>query len=480
MKKEDLIILNPKDNVGVLKKAIGEVPMGHKLALCDIKKGEPIIKYGYPIGRATADIKEGDWVHSHNLASALSAEALEYVYDKEPTTIFEKPQRDKAMLFRRENGKLGVRNELWIVPTVGCIAASAEAIAAEFKQLHQSDMKVDDVVVLTHRVGCSELGDDAERTRKILVNLSKNANVGGVLFLGLGCEENQMDGIRALVPDGQRVRFLIAQQVEDEVSEGLKLLEELYAIASLDKRTLEPISGLTIGVKCGGSDGLSGITANHVIGRVADKLEACGATVVLAETPEVFGAEQTLMARAESKEVFDGIASLVNKWKSFYAAHGVNVYENPSPGNKKGGITTLEEKSLGCVQKSGRGDVHAVLGELERAESGLNVIESPGNDIIACTTLAASGCNMIMFSTGRGTPLGSVVPTLKLSTNTPLSINKSAWIDFNCGETILGQSMDECIDCMYNLLLDTAEGKRTSNERRGDKQIAILKTGVTL
>ncbi|MBP5405076.1 MAG: altronate dehydratase [Clostridia bacterium] len=477
---KDLIILTPSDNVGVLKAARGDVPMGHKIALTEIKKGEPVIKYGYPIGVATEDISAGSFVHTHNLASALTAEALDYVYEKSLVPLPEKPARNTVSAYKRPCGA-GARNELYIVPTVGCIVNAAETICRIFKEKHANDLMVDDVIVLTHRVGCSELGDDYERTKNILINLSKNANVGGALFLGLGCEENQMDGIRALVPDGERVRFLVAQEVEDEVSEGLRLLEELYAVASQDKREEVSLSELTFGVKCGGSDGFSGITANYLIGRVADLLEACGATVVLAETPEVFGAEITLMQRAKDRKVFEDIAALVNKWKEFYGSHGVNVYENPSPGNKKGGITTLEEKSLGCVQKSGKGEVKSVLSELERAtEHGLNVIESPGNDIIACTTLAAAGCNVILFSTGRGTPLGSVVPTVKIASNSPMAEKKTAWIDFDAGVTLFGKSMDEATMDLYNALLDVVEGKETSNERRGDKQIAIMKTGVTL
>ena len=476
----DLIILNERDNVGVLKAPRGSVPMGHKIALADIPKGSPVVKYGYPIGIATEDIRAGEFVHTHNLRSALTAEALSYTYEKSLLPLPARPARDKVLAYKRAVGA-GARNELYIVPTVGCIAATAERIARRFKEKHAADMQVDDVVVLTHRVGCSELGDDLTRTKNILVNLSKNANVGGALFLGLGCEENRMEGIRELVPDGERVRFLVAQEVADDEEEGLRLLEELYAVASKDKRTLVPLSELTIGVKCGGSDGFSGITANYLIGRVADLFEACGATVVLAETPEVFGAEVTLMQRAKDEKVFTDIAALVNKWKNFYGSHGVNVYENPSPGNKAGGITTLEEKSLGCVQKSGRGEVKSVLTELERvSEKGLNVIESPGNDIIACTTLAATGCSAILFSTGRGTPLGGVVPTLKIATNTPLANKKKDWIDFDAGRMLTMSGTDEIAMALYDLVLDTIEGKQTTCEMRGDKQIAIMKTGVTL
>ena len=476
----DLIILNKKDNVGVLKTPRGSVSAGHKIALCDIPKGAAVVKYGYPIGVATEAIKAGEHVHTHNLQSALTAEALSYLYDKKPISLPPRPARDKVMAYKRPVGA-GARNELYIVPTVGCIAASAENIARRFKEIHALDMRVDDVVVLTHRVGCSELGDDLTRTKNILVNLSRNPNVGGVLFLGLGCEENRMEGIREIVPDGERVRFLVAQEAEDDEAEGLRLLEELYAVASKDERTLVPLSEITIGVKCGGSDGFSGITANYLIGRVADLVEACGGTVVLAETPEVFGAEQTLMERAKDQKVFEEIAALVNKWKNFYGSHGVNVYENPSPGNKAGGITTLEEKSLGCVQKSGGGEVQAVLGELDRVSAhGLNVIESPGNDIIACTTLAATGCGVILFSTGRGTPLGSVVPTLKLATNSALAAKKKDWIDFDAGRMLTDKSTDDLCKELFDLLLDTFEGKRTTSEVRGDKQIAIMKTGVTL
>lgn len=476
----DLIILNERDNVGVLKAPRGSVPMGHKIALKDIPKGAAVVKYGYPIGVATEDIKAGDFVHTHNLRSALTAEALSYVYEKSLHPLPAKPARDKVMAYKRAVGA-GARNELYIVPTVGCIAATAEAIARRFKEAHADDLRVDDVVVLTHRVGCSELGDDLTRTRQILINLSRNANVGGVLFLGLGCEENRMEGIREIVPDGERVRFLVAQEVEDDEAEGLRLLEELYEAAAQDKRTLVPLSELTIGVKCGGSDGFSGITANYLIGRVADLFEACGATVVLAETPEVFGAEVTLMQRAKDQKVFEDIAALVNKWKNFYGSHGVNVYENPSPGNKAGGITTLEEKSLGCVQKSGRGEVKQVLSELERVTAhGLNIIESPGNDIIACTTLAATGCSAILFSTGRGTPLGSVVPTLKIASNSVLAQKKKDWIDFDAGRMLSEKDVDSLALELYDLLLDVIEGKRTTSEARGDKQIAILKTGVTL
>ncbi|MDE6731740.1 MAG: altronate dehydratase family protein [Oscillospiraceae bacterium] len=488
------ILISPNDSAAValapLKKGeeaegvtlAEDVEKGHKFALRDIKTGEHIIKYGNVIGKATADIKAGEHIHTHNMATNLSG-TLEYSYNKKEIPDLSGFKTRMVNVFERPNGEVGIRNELWIIPTVGCVNSQARLIAAEFLKKHGELKGIDGVFAYTHPYGCSQIGEDHERTRMILQRMVKHPNCGGALVLGLGCENNRMDIFKETLGNynKERTEFLIAQDVEDEIAEGVKLLEKLYEAAKNDKRVEKDLSCLKVGLKCGGSDGLSGITANPLVGRFSDYMAGIGGTTVLTEVPEMFGAEQLLMDRAKDEETFNKIVKLVNGFKEYYQKHDQPVYENPSPGNKAGGITTLEDKSLGCTQKSGAGAVCDVLFDGDALSAhGLNLLNGPGNDMVAVTNLASAGCHMVLFTTGRGTPFGGFVPTIKISTNSDLAKRKTNWIDFNAGGIAEGETFEAKLEQLVDLIVETANGKQTVNERYNSRDIAIFKTGVTL
>lgn len=449
-------VIHPEDTVKVC------LENGHKYAVRDIKKGDIIVKYGFPIGIAKADIKAGEHVHTHNLKTALLGEK-EYTY----SPIEQKINRENPVTisaYQRKNGDVGIRNDIWIVPTVGCVNSIANSLSEKTGAF-----------AFTHPYGCSQLGDDLLITQKILCSLIKHPNAGGVLVLGLGCENNNIGELKKILGeyDADRIKFLNCQDCEDEITEGVKIINELQNQADSNIKTEVSISKLKIGLKCGGSDGLSGITANPLVGRITDKITAMGGTAVLTEVPEMFGAEQILMNRCVSESVFDDTVKLINNYKKYFISHNKPVSENPSPGNKEGGITTLEEKSLGCVQKGGTAPVTAVLDYGDIAvKSGLNLLNGPGNDMVAVTNLTAAGCHLILFTTGRGTPLGAPVPTIKIATNTKLSEKKKSWIDFDVQKGTESE--------LFRLITDTANGKKTQNEQYGCREIAIFKDGVTL
>ena len=456
-----------------------DIQQGHKFALKNLKNGESIIKYGNPIGHATADIPAGSWIHTHNLKTGLG-ELLTYSYNKNTTLL---PKREPRFFqgYRRKNGRAGVRNEIWIIPTVGCVNNVATAIERA-SQKYITD-QIDGVCAFPHPYGCSQMGDDQDNTRQILADLINHPNAGGVLVLGLGCENSNIDELKKFIGDydNKRVRFLVAQDCEDEISDGIEVVKELITYASTFKR--EPISAseLVIGMKCGGSDGLSGITANPTVGAFSDKLISMGGSTILTEVPEMFGAEVSLMNRCETEELFNQTVSLVNDFKNYFKSHNQTIYENPSPGNKKGGISSLEDKSLGCTQKSGSAPVMGVLsyGEPVKAK-GLNLLSAPGNDLVASTALAASGAHIVLFTTGRGTPFASPVPTIKISTNNQLAQKKQNWIDFNCGVMVEDTSLDVLSDNLLDFVLEVASGKKSKSEEAGFHDMAIFKQGVTL
>ena len=456
------MLINKLDNVEV------NLADGHKYALRDIAKGENIIKYGNPIGHATADIKKGEHVHTHNVKTNLS-DKLTYTYT-ENTAVF--PVADTGRTFKgyvRSNGDVGIRNEIWIINTVGCVNKIAEKLAA-----------LTGAYAFVHPFGCSQLGDDQALTQKILRGLVNHPNAAGVLVLGLGCENNNIDVFKQVLGeyDPQRVRFLVCQEAEDEIAAGVKIIEELKAYAAQFKPVDLPVSRLRVGLKCGGSDGYSGITGNPLVGRFSDKLISMGGSCVLTEVPEMFGAEHLLMQRCENQEIFDKTVALINDFKDYYTRHNQVVYENPSPGNKKGGITTLEEKSLGCVQKGGLAPVVDVLDYGDTlSKNGLSLLNGPGNDIVAITNLTAAGAHLILFTTGRGTPLGAPVPTVKVATNHDLAVRKHAWIDFDASGVLEGKDLDEEF---LSYILEVASGKETKNEQNGYREISIFKDGVTL
>lgn len=456
----DFVIIHPDDNVKV------NLENGHKYAVKDIAKGESIIKYGFPIGIAKKDIKLEEHVHTHNLKTALSGEK-DYTYTLS-IQEYTKAKPITISAYQRKNGDIGIRNDIWIIPTVGCVNGIVNRLAQKTGAF-----------AFTHPYGCSQLGDDLLVTQKILCNLIKHPNAGGVLVLGLGCENNNITELKKILGnyDEERVKFLNCQDFEDEIAEGIKAITELQKQAECDKRTTVPISKLKVGLKCGGSDGLSGITANPLVGRITDRITAMQGTAVLTEVPEMFGAEHVLMNRCTDEAVFNDTVKLINNYKKYFISHKQPVSENPSPGNKEGGITTLEEKSLGCVQKGGKSPVTAVLDYGDTAEkTGLNLLNGPGNDMVAVTNLTAAGCHMILFTTGRGTPLGAPVPTIKISTNTRLAKCKSGWIDFDAGVCLNA----DCDEDLFNLITETANGKKTKNEISGYREIAIFKDGVTL
>ncbi len=456
-----------------------DIPMGHKFALRDIRRGEAVIKYGYPIGEATEDIAAGSHVHTHNLRTLLAG-VKEYSY--EPTH----PQQVKRapatfMGYPRKTGRPGIRNELWILPTVGCVNNVARALAEKARTLAGDG--VDGVYAFPHPYGCSQLGDDQDNTRKAIARLATHPNAGGVLLLGLGCENSGIDQIRPLMGeyDGERVRFLVCQQVEDEQAEGMALLEELAARMRTERRRPCGADELVVGLKCGGSDGLSGITANPTIGVFSDLLTSMGGSTILTEVPEMFGAETILMGRCENRDLFEKTVHLINDFKEYFESYHMPVYENPSPGNKAGGITTLEDKALGCTQKSGSGPVKGVLSYAERVETpGLNLLSAPGNDLVAATALTLSGAQMVLFSTGRGTPFGCPVPTLKIASNTPLAEKKRNWIDFDAGRLLEGKTLDALGQELMDLVLKVAGGQQARNEQNGFHDLAIFRQGITL
>ena len=498
MSTVNFIKINPDDNVAVaihpLKKGENitvnnkniitiqeDIPAGHKVALKDFNVDENIIKYGYPIGHTITPISQGAWINEKNIRTNLKG-ILNYKYTPALTHI---DIQNKSLTFkgyRRKNGEAGIRNEIWIIPTVGCVNGIVNQLAQSLRQ-EAKDSHIDSIVAYTHNYGCSQLGDDHENTRKILRDMVLHPNAGGVLLVGLGCENNQLNSFKEFLGeyDTERVRFMECQKVDDEFEEGMKLLRELYKIASKDKRIEIPINKLRIGLKCGGSDGFSGITANPLLGVFSDFLISQGGTAVLTEVPEMFGAETILMNRCESREIFNKTVQLINNFKKYFIDNHQPVYENPSPGNKAGGISTLEEKSLGCTQKCGKSPVRDVLRYGEKIQThGLNLLSAPGNDLVAATALAASGCQMVLFTTGRGTPFGTFVPTVKVSTNTPLYKHKPGWIDFNAGALLENENMESLANRFINFIIEIASGKYTQNEKQDYREIAIFKTGVTL
>ncbi len=455
---------------------------GHKFAIAPIAEGAKIVKYGMPIGTAKCDIKPGEFVHTHNLRTALDG-LLEYSYEPqfapEPA-----PVEGTFMGFRRSDGRVGIRNNLWIIPTVGCVNKLAENLANAINRTLPAG-SVTRALALTHPYGCSQLGSDHEMTRHILANLARHPNAGGVLVVGLGCENNTVEAFEKLLEgsDRSRIRLLVAQQETDEFSAGIKILQELAAQASADRREAVPLAELVVGLKCGGSDGLSGITANALVGRFSDKLSAAGGTAILGEVPEMFGAETLLMNRCINREVYDKCVAMVNDFKSYFMRYNQVIYENPSPGNKAGGISSLEDKSLGCVQKGGSAPVVDVLPPSGRvAAKGLNLMSGPGNDMVATTLLAAAGAHLVLFTTGRGTPFGGPVPTVKIASNSALAEKKPHWIDFDAGQLVADNANQQAVaEKFFAEVISIASGEtQARNEANGYEEIAIFKDGVTL
>ena len=498
MEQATYLKINPADSVVVCLQAKkkGEIievdgrqivvsqdtPAGHKVLIKDVKKGEDIIKYGYPIGHAREDLKAGNWVNENNLKTNLSG-TLEYTYNPVGEELTIKKGNRTFMGYKRKNGDVGVRNEIWIVPTVGCVNGIAEKLAEKLRKETKLE-GIDSVYAWHHNYGCSQLSEDHENTRKVLRDICLHPNAGGVLVLSLGCENNQPEDFMAMLGDydKDRIKLLVTQKVEgDEIEAGMDMLRDLYQIAKTDQREKVPVSELRVGLKCGGSDGFSGITANPLVGEFSDWLVAQGGTSVLTEVPEMFGAETILMNRCHTEELFHQTVSMINNFKEYFLSHGEPVGENPSPGNKAGGISTLEDKALGCTQKCGKAPVSGVMEYGDRLQNtGLNLLSAPGNDLVAATALASCGCHIVLFTTGRGTPFGTFVPTMKIATNPDLARRKQNWIDFSAGQLVEGRTMQELVPEFIDKVLAVASGEQARNEANDYREISIFKNGVTL
>lgn len=486
-----LFKINDKDNVAValeeLKKGeiidniklLDDIPFRHKVLLNDLKSGENIIKYGNPIGHLTIDCKKGEHIHEHNLKTNLS-DIIEYKYCGENEY---NPKKCDVTFngYLRQDGRAATRNEIWIIPTVGCVNNTAKRLEKIGQDIIGDGC--DGVFAYTHPFGCSQLGDDQENTRKILAALANHPNAGGVLIVSLGCENTNVETFKKYLGEynEKRIKFLVTQDCENELKKGEKLLKELYSFVKSFKREPIPINKLVVGYKCGGSDAFSGITANALCGKLTDKLTSFGTSAILTEVPEMFGAEKLLMKRCENEKVFNKSVNMINSFKQYFFSHNQECYENPSPGNHDGGITTLEEKSLGCIQKGGKAVITDVLEYGEHCKKqGLNLLTGPGNDIVSTTNLTAAGANIILFTTGRGTPLGASVPTIKVASNSRLAKRKSNWIDFNAGELIENNDFENMTEEIFKLLIDIASGRQTKNEQNGYRDISIFKDGVIM
>ncbi|MDR2008126.1 MAG: altronate dehydratase family protein [Alphaproteobacteria bacterium] len=496
--------INPKDNVVVALQALTkdevitvdgvnitintDIPMGHKVAITAIAAGENVIKYGNPIGHAKENILVGDWIHTHNMATNLAG-ILNYTYS--PTTAVSKGQANlpKAtgstfMGYKRHNGQVGIRNEVWIIPTVGCVSGIAKLIAEESKQFQTP--AIENIYSFTHPHGCSQVGGDHLSTQKFLAGLINHPNAGSVLVLGLGCENNQIEDLKKVIGeyDPNRVKFLVSQEVENEIEAGVALMKELCQYAAVFKREPCSASNLIIGLKCGGSDGFSGITANPLVGAISNRVIAEGGVALLTEVPEMFGAETILMNRCRNEAVFKRVVNLINNFKEYFMSYGEKIDENPSPGNKAGGISTLEEKSLGCTQKAGDALVEDVLPYGERVgakQKGLLLVQSPGNDLIATNALNAAGAQLVLFTTGRGTPFSAPAPTVKISSNSNLANFKKTWIDFDAGVLLEEADLDKLADEFWTYILEVASGTvRAKSESLDKSELAIFKDGITL
>ncbi|WP_033147922.1 UxaA family hydrolase [Prevotella sp. P6B1] len=475
-KKGDIIDIDGKQIV-----VNQDTPAGHKVLINDVAQGTDIIKYGYPIGHAMTDLKAGDWVNENNLKTNLSG-TLEYTYNPVSEPLKYNSENRTFKGYVRKNGEVGIRNEIWVVPTVGCVNGIAERLVKELRA-ETGEQGVDAIYAWHHNYGCSQLSEDHENTRKVLRDICLHPNAGAVLVLSLGCENNQPEDFMKMLGDydHERIKLLVTQRVDDEMETGMEMLRELYDLARQDVRTEVPVSKLRVGLKCGGSDGFSGITANPLVGEFSDWLVAQGGTSVLTEVPEMFGAETILMNRCTTENLFNQTVSMINNFKNYFLSHGEPVGENPSPGNKAGGISTLEDKALGCTQKCGKAPVSGVMEYGDRLQNpGLNLLSAPGNDLVAATALASCGCHLVLFTTGRGTPFGTFVPTMKVATNPDLARRKQNWIDFSAGQLIEGRTMPELVPEFIDKVLAVASGEKAMNEANDYREISIFKNGVTL
>ncbi|MDP1559944.1 MAG: altronate dehydratase family protein [Pirellulaceae bacterium] len=494
--EEELANGGPDRAVGTTVVAMEPIPAGHKMAIRPIAAGQWVIKYGLPIGLAQTDIAVGQRVHVHNVKTGLDAGiATQPDWEPLPAAPLTTPilttgdDPNQFLGYLRENGQVAIRNEIWILNTVGCVNQTAQQLAAwANRTLVGRVPNLDGVYAFSHPYGCSQLGDDLQATRNILSGLTRHPHAAAVLFLGLGCENNQLQmQLDAIGPEAlKKVRWFSTQDVSDEMEQGRQWLTEMAQQISRYTRQPLPANKLILGMKCGGSDGFSGLTANPLLGRIADWHCAMGGTSLLTEVPEMFGAEPVLLGRCDQPSTRTAVDQMIETFKDYFRQHDQPISENPSPGNKDGGLTTLEEKSLGCVQKGGTAALIKQCvpygGQASAELGGLGMVNGPGNDGVSITALTAAGAHLVLFTTGRGTPMGAPAPTMKIATNPTLAKQKPGWIDFSAGDFITGTAtLDELRDRLWEQILRVASGQQEAkNELNGYREIAIWKIGVTV
>lgn len=465
---------------------LDDIPNAHKIALKDFETGEAVRKYDNIIGYASKPIKKGEWIHSHNEVTGLG-KSKEYTYDFNPISIFPGESDKTFMGYDRADGGAGIRNHLAIISTVFCANGPLRKLARMAEAKYPATENFDGIIAFDQEFGCSQTGKDLVTTCKIIAGIAKNANFGGVLLVSNGCEMAIPSVLEQYMGDydKKRIRTLTLQEVEDEFTAGMELIDEIMEEMKDDKRTPININRLHIAMNCGGSDGYSGITANTLLGTLCDTLVKEGAIMNMTEVPEMMGAEHILMNRAADKSIFDDIVKMMYDYDAYFARYGEKAADNPTQGNKAGGLTTLEEKSLGCIQKGGHCAVMEVLEYGERAtKNGFVLVSGPGNDLAGVSGQIAAGAVLTIFTTGRGTPCGFAGPTFRLASNTALATRKSNWIDYDAGRLLTAKTPEEVEALnkeLYDAIMATVNGQyRTRTEENGYYILGALKDGVTL
>jgi altronate hydrolase len=461
---------------GVRTRAL--IPSGHKIATSDIASGAPVRKYAQLIGYASSEIAAGDHVHTHNVEFRNIEGSYEFSTDLLPVVMVPDDQQDRFMGFRRENGSVGTRNYIAIVTSVNCSATAARMIADHFTPEVLADYpNVDGVAAFVHGTGCGMAGDGDgfEALQRVMWGYARHPNHAGVLMVGLGCEMNQIDWLLEAYglkqgPLFQTMNIQSVAGLRRTVELGIKKVQAMLLIANQATRTPCPASKLMVALQCGGSDAWSGITANPALGYACDLLAAQGGTGVLAETPEIYGAEHLLTRRAVDRATGDRLISLIKWWEGYTARNNGSMDNNPSPGNKKGGLTTILEKSLGAAAKGGTSPLMGVYKYAEPVRTrGFTFMDSPGYDPASVTGQIAGGCTLVCFTTGRGSAFGSKPsPTIKVATNTEMAKRMSEDMDVDAG-TILSQgtSVEEKGREIYDMFLRVASGEKTKSEAQG-------------
>ena len=484
------IRLHPKDDVVIARTQLvggtllaeesvtvsGLIPPGHKIATRAIRAGEPVKRYNQIIGFASRDIARGEHVHLNNLAMGAFDRDYAFGVDVKPTQYVDPPATFMGIV--RADGRVATRNYIGLLSTVNCSATVVRGIADAFRgDALAAFPNVDGVIALTHGSGCGmdTHGDGMKLLRRTLGGYARHANFAGVLVVGLGCEANQISSLFGAenLKEGALLRQFSIQDTggtAKTIAHGAGIVREMLPYANVVTRQSVPASNITVGLQCGGSDGYSGITANPALGAAVDLLVRHGGTAILSETPEIYGAEHLLTRRAVSRAVGEKLIGRIKWWEDYTTREKGEMNNNPSPGNKAGGLTTILEKSLGAVAKGGTTNLVAVYEYAETVtEKGFVYMDTPGYDPVSATGQVAGGANMIVFTTGRGSAYGCAPsPSLKLSTNTALWTKQEEDIDLNCGEIADGTaSVDEIGGKLFQLMLDTASGAKSKSERHG-------------